>query len=389
MSKKKNDLIVQSNDLVEAYYDTDLTVNEHKLIRYVASKIKIQDNDFPDYSFSVQEFADAIGLKGNGLHARIEKIADEITKKRIKIKSKDSDKIGWFPWFSAVVYEKGIVDVSFNPLIKNFLLSLEDNFTKYSFAYISPLRSGFSIRLFELLKQYEKIGTRTIELEELKQMLGVQGKYPSFNNFKQKVLKKAQEELKEKTLLSFEIEEIRRSRKVVSVKFIIDSKYKTKQISFFDEEPVDNDVTSIQSLFKEEALSLKNQAIEKWLTDYGKELILLAYDEVKNRKTKTKINNPEKYIEAILISLNNKPALEKTDANSPKLQQVIDSIILSFKNSSELIPDFIIQERALEEFMERLDVTDTEARQIWNEHREHICKSTKKLIKEKKRITRT
>lgn len=387
MSKKKNDLIVQSNDLVEAYYDTDLTVNEHKLIRYVASKIKMQDNDFPDYSFSVQEFADAIGLKGNGLHARIEKIADEITKKRIKIKSKDSDKIGWFPWFSAVVYEKGIVDVSFNPLIKNFLLSLEDNFTKYSFAYISPLRSGFSIRLFELLKQYEKIGTRTIELEELKQMLGVQGKYPSFNNFKQKVLKKAQEELKEKTLLSFEIEEIRRSRKVVSVKFIIDSKYKTKQISFFDEDiEVNEEVSSIQSLFKEVSLTIHNQTIEKWLSKFGKELILLAYDEVKNRKNKTKINHPEKYVEAILVSLTSNPDGDKQEDVLPKVQHVIDNIILSFKNSSELLPDFIIKERAVDEFMERLEVSESKAEHIWNQHKDKICKSVKKLIKEKTRV---
>ncbi|WP_158413541.1 replication initiation protein [Gracilibacillus boraciitolerans] len=217
--KKQNQMVVQSNNLVEAYYDSDLTATEHKIIRYAASKIKSNPDQFPTVSFDVKEFMRAGGLKGNAYHKKIEIIGDELSGKRIKIQN--DQKIGWFPWLSSLVYDNGTIYLSFNTLIKDLLLELEGQFTKYNYQYIGDMRSSYSIRLYELLKQYAPIGKRRFDLLVLKKMLGVDGKYKGYGQFKQRVLNQAKKELDRKGKLIFSFEEIKQGRQVKEIVFFI------------------------------------------------------------------------------------------------------------------------------------------------------------------------
>jgi len=84
-----------------------------------------------------------------------------------------------------------------------------------------------------LLKQYENIGQRIFKLEELKKTLGIkEDKYQLYGHFKKRVLIKAQEELKLKTDICFDFEEIKVSRKVDKICFFI--KNNTENISIID-----------------------------------------------------------------------------------------------------------------------------------------------------------
>ncbi len=65
------------------------------------------------------------------------------------------------------------IDVSFHPVMKPFLLSLKSHFTAYDARNILKLPSTYSIRIYELLKQYERIGQRRFDLQELKEIIGV------------------------------------------------------------------------------------------------------------------------------------------------------------------------------------------------------------------------
>lgn len=79
------------------------------------------------------------------------------------------------------------------------------------------------IRIYEILKQYEKVGVRKLELEELKKMIGVDPKqYPRFNSFRERILDTAQAALSERTDIYFEYILIRvKGRKVLGIEFII------------------------------------------------------------------------------------------------------------------------------------------------------------------------
>ncbi|WP_054637768.1 replication initiation protein [Thalassobacillus sp. C254] len=196
-----NNLIVKSNALIEASYK--LGINEHKIIRFVASKIKKTDDDFKTYRISVKEFAKSIGVKGNGYYKEIEKMSYELLKKPLKIKI-DDDYI-MAPWFSYIRYrdKEGIIELRFDKFFKPYLLNLKEEFTKYTFDQISELKSSYSIRIYELLKQFEGIGKREFRVEDLKDKLGCSDMYKEYSNFKLKVLKVAKKELKRKKRYSF------------------------------------------------------------------------------------------------------------------------------------------------------------------------------------------
>ena len=80
----------------------------------------------------------------------------------------------------------------------------------------------FTIRIYELLKQYQKIGARTFRLEELRFLLNIAtNKYPKYGNLKQAVILPSQRELKAKTDLYFEFSELKQGHKVIALQFQI------------------------------------------------------------------------------------------------------------------------------------------------------------------------
>ncbi len=120
------------------------------------------------------------------------------------------------------VNHEGIMNFKLNSDIKFYVLNLTTNFTQYYFENIARLKSNFSIRIYELLKQYEKIGNRKVELIYLRHFLNISDeKFTKYNDFKRKVILVAQKELKDKTDVCFEFEEIKRGRKIVEIKFNI------------------------------------------------------------------------------------------------------------------------------------------------------------------------
>lgn len=53
-----------------------------------------------------------------------------------------------------------------------YLLQLKERFTRYELKNILYFKNKYSIRIYELLKQYEKIGKREINIKELRGYLG-------------------------------------------------------------------------------------------------------------------------------------------------------------------------------------------------------------------------
>lgn len=126
-----------------------------------------------------------------------------------------------FKWWEYVT-KQGKIELSFDPKLKPYLLKLKDNFTTYKLENVIRLKSFYSIRIYELLKQYEKLKERTFSITQLREYLCINNEqYPLYANFKQKVLNIAKNELKDKSDIYFDFEEIKQSRKIEKIKFII------------------------------------------------------------------------------------------------------------------------------------------------------------------------
>ena len=89
----------------------------------------------------------------------------------------------------------------------------------------------FYVRIYELLKQYERIGRREIDLQELRRYLGIlEEEYSRFYDFERRVLKQAKEEINEQTDLNIDYEKLKTGRRITSILFKIEAKDQEREV---------------------------------------------------------------------------------------------------------------------------------------------------------------
>lgn len=118
--------------------------------------------------------------------------------------------------------DEWMVSLECNPKIAPMIREQKGKFLRYKLYNTIFLKSFNQQRLYELLKQYERIGERTISLKDLREYLSIEEhQYPVWSVFARDVLQKSQTALKENTDICFEYEPIKKGRPVVAVRFII------------------------------------------------------------------------------------------------------------------------------------------------------------------------
>ena len=256
--KRRNLKVFKSNNLIEAKYK--LSLNEQKLILLLASTIKPDDDDFKPIRFRITDLLNYLGFEDNTTHyTYLRQLTEKLMTRVLKIWDLKRKTLLQINWLSSAEYhfKEGIIELCFDPKLKPFLLKLKEKFTAYSLQIAVKFNSAYSIRIYELLKQYEKIGERTISVEELREFLGIKKEeYRRYNDFKRYVILKAYKELKEKADIYFEFEEKKKGRKIEEIVFYI---YKNPNFKEDTQEIRDNKKTKIKVVIAEE----KNQTEEK------------------------------------------------------------------------------------------------------------------------------
>ncbi|NYF26466.1 replication initiation protein [Sporosarcina sp. JAI121] len=216
-------LVTQSNNLIEARHKKPLTAREQKIVLTMVSMIQPSDEDFKDYRISVKNFSEMLGLKGSVKYTQMKEIAENLMTKTIEIPKENG---GWIlaNWISSAEYKEGegVIDLSFSPKLKPYMLQLKNQFTSYRLSNILNLNSTYSIRLYELMKKWQHLGKWGCSIEDLRGKLGVgEGIYPRYANLKARVLATAIEEVNEKTDLYIGFNEIKKGRSVERIEFTI------------------------------------------------------------------------------------------------------------------------------------------------------------------------
>jgi plasmid replication initiation protein len=216
--------VVKSNRIIEAKYR--LNVREQKFILYMVSLIKTDDVDFKFYRVKISEFEKILNVEGKkwgSIYQTVKDIILNLNEKPLIIAKEDGKKQQIINWIASAEIEAGagVIEFEFSEKLKPYLLQLKSHFTRYNLDNVLQLKSGFSIRMYELLKSHQFQGRVEYELEELKVLLGVDDKYVDYTDFKKRVLKTAQSELKDKSDLQFVFKEKRVNRKIHSIQFSI------------------------------------------------------------------------------------------------------------------------------------------------------------------------
>ena len=233
IDNSRNKLIVKSNRLIEAKYR--LSVREQKFILYIASLVNKGDTDFKYKKIKVRDIEDI--LKGDetkkwgSIYEVIKDISQTLNSKPLYVKEES----GWelIYWFASIKAEKnkGIITFELSERMKPFLLELKGYFTKYRFSNILSLRSGYSIRIYELLKLNQFKGKVRYEINHFRELIGAsytdpltnkeKHKYKEYKAFKRSVLNHAQKEIQRETDIYFELREEREDRKVKYLVFYV------------------------------------------------------------------------------------------------------------------------------------------------------------------------
>lgn len=234
-------LVVKSNELVEARYMFD--VWETRFFHSLIASIDRKDEDDKVYRLWFKDIKKAFQLRSNQSYSYLREAAISMAGKSVYIGwMNDKHRRGRMHRIIRFVdfLEKGqkgegikqqeYVDVSIDKDIKPYLLDIKKNFdpkltryTSYDLRNIVKLKP-YATRIYELLKQFEYKGFRTIVIEDLKEMFEIKEEYPRFSNFYQKVIVKSVDAINKHTDLRIprdKIEKIKKGRKVYALRFMI------------------------------------------------------------------------------------------------------------------------------------------------------------------------
>jgi plasmid replication initiation protein len=358
---QNNHLVTKSNMLIEANYK--LGVVEQKIILCLASHITPADSDFKTYTLPIQEFSDLLSLKGTPKYTELKQITKDLMKKVFEVRIKK--KVIQVSWLSYVAYNEteGTVDIRFDPFLRPYLLQLKREFTSYKLENVVKLKSSYAIRIYELLKQYERLKERSFYLEDLRKMLGAEDIYPAYGNFKQRVLVPAQKELKAKTDISFEIEEIRTGRRVDKIKFFITSgsNGKADQLDLLQnhlQEFADTFIEKVKKLGLNLGVRLTDEVILSW-EKHGQDNVVSLLEKIQDRKD---IENPVGYITKVLKAAN------KDDES----EDILIRLVSDFRKSKEVLPAWYIREKSIEKMEEVLKLDHESAAVTFEEIKEEL-----------------
>jgi plasmid replication initiation protein len=245
MEQGMTNFVITSNDLIEAKYNYSLW--EKRVFVYMISTMKRDDTGFKPVRIYIRDLMRFFGTQSNNDYSVIRAIPETISQKPFYVPyhSKEGGKrwsiinvlsIGTQPEIGDRSEGNAYIELKFNSDLMPYLLELKEKFTKYDIRNITGLKSIYSIRLYEYLKENEfRKGLFEVSIDELKDMFYMSAKdnhgkelYPLYGDFKKRVLHKAQEDLLEHCDIKFSFWEKKQGKKVVAVVFEIISNEKPK-----------------------------------------------------------------------------------------------------------------------------------------------------------------
>lgn len=222
--EQQGQLVVKSNDLIRKTRHT-LSAQEQKVILFLISKIKPDDEDFQEYEFDISEFCKVCNIdhRSGGNYETLKEAIKNLRDKSFWVDLNGEDVLCAWVEKPKIVRGKSIVKMRLDNDLKPYLLQLRENFTSYELFMTLAMKGKYSIRLYEILKSHAYIGFAEYEIDHLKLLINA-ANYPVYNNFKVRVLDKAIGEINKYTDLTINFQPKRTGRNITSLQFTIEKK---------------------------------------------------------------------------------------------------------------------------------------------------------------------
>jgi plasmid replication initiation protein len=219
-----NSVVRKDNRIITACYK--LTLNEQRLVLTAIAKIPFDEKIPDEVEITAQEFLALFPDVGeSNVYKYMDEAVDALANKWIIIENPIKTKK--FRWIDLkTTYHKGSARIgfAFSRHIIPYLEQLKEQFTRYRLGDIANLKSIYSIRLYEMLMQFQNTTIVVVDLDKFKERLGIQNKYSDYKNLRKRVIEPAVSELNQKSHLNITFKSHREGRSIKKLQFFFSEK---------------------------------------------------------------------------------------------------------------------------------------------------------------------
>jgi len=212
MGTLKKDYLIKKRNVLNEIRANSMTLQELRFFSIYLSKIDAKELSTRVVRFSMADFHAIMELDSRIKIDYMKRVTDSLLCKVVNVPNERGGYTGFqlFKRCKVDMDDKGewYVEIDAHDDALPLMFEFQSRFFSYQLWNALRLRSSNQLRMYEILKQYEKIGVRVLAIEELKDLLGIaKNEYGDrFNNFKTKVLDACQQALQESTDIKFTYE---------------------------------------------------------------------------------------------------------------------------------------------------------------------------------------
>lgn len=226
MALKGKELVEKKNVLNELRRNS-MTLQELRFFSIYLSKINARDVSTRKVIFPVEDFQKIMEI-GRVNIQYFKDVTDGLLGKVVSIPNEDG-RPGYtsFQLFKRCKvyqddYNQWQVEIDAHDEALPLMFEFKRDYFTYELWNALRLKSSNQVRMYEILKQYEKLGERKLPLPELRELLGIApDEYPRWNNFRTRVLDSCQDALAETSDIWFDYTPIKAGHSITGVKFTI------------------------------------------------------------------------------------------------------------------------------------------------------------------------
>lgn len=339
VKKSQKHLITQDNRFIYAKYG-DTTANELKFFYYVISKLNsISDKDFKACEIPISEILGEVleheNIDANYLY--IKKLCESLSKRYLLDETlskdpetnKEIDRFISMPLFRFLDYTKGQATIKYqlNDCLKPYLLGLRKNFTQIPLQHILPIRSGYAIRIYQMLLSELKQNRNEVDLYliNLQDVLCVPKSMYAWICFKQRILIPSLKEINATTDIIASYSTKKERQKITQIVFEIcykDLQRRKDQAKDKEQQRIQIEVIKPLTELKDKTLAYPTDPLDE---NAFSTLVYRGMHEVKEAKGKLQVvltleeaNNPRKKQPLIISNANQIEKLKAMHENYEK-----------------------------------------------------------------------
>jgi plasmid replication initiation protein len=210
MAQIKENYLVKKRNVLNEIRSNSMTLQELRFFSIYLSKINPSDTSTRVVRFPLDDFK-AIMELGRINIDYMKGVTNSLLSKIVNVPTERGGYTGFqlFKQCTVDMDDKSewYIEIDANDKALPLMFEFKDRYFSYQLWNALRLKSPNQLRMYEILKQYERIGYRILSIEELRNLLGIgKNEYPRFGDFKNRVLDACQQSLQENTDITFTYE---------------------------------------------------------------------------------------------------------------------------------------------------------------------------------------